>query len=338
VNVLVVLDKSGSMQDPLPGTSDAKWDTMKAAVGAALDGTKGAISYGLALFPQAADGQPAIPLTCADFGTCCGDPAAGVSVDVAPGATAVPLIEAALDATTPGGATPSAAALSAALDYFTKGAGKDLAGDRYVLFATDGGPNCDDAATCAADSCTTNLDGKCSLTSLPDGGDANCCDAAFDGKWRCLDASGAEASVTALASAGIPTFVVGIPGSEAYSSTLDALALAGGVPAGAADGGAPRYFAVSASGGAAALTDVLESITKSLIKSCRLELANDPPDRTLLNVEVDGVAIARGAANGWELDTKTSPPTVVLQGTTCARVETEGATSISVVYGCPTVE
>ena len=35
-----------------------------------------------------------------------------------------------------------------AYDYFTTGAGKSLSGDRFVLLATDGGPNCNPSLTC----------------------------------------------------------------------------------------------------------------------------------------------------------------------------------------------
>jgi len=38
------------------------------------------------------------------------------------------------------------------------------------------------------------------------------------------------------------------------------------------------------------------------------------------------------------LNTNTDPPTVVLQGATCARIEAQGVESVRVVYGCPTVE
>src|SRR5262249_40869317 len=42
-NVLLVLDKSGSMQDPIPGTTDTKWDTAKNAIFALLKGYTGKV-------------------------------------------------------------------------------------------------------------------------------------------------------------------------------------------------------------------------------------------------------------------------------------------------------
>jgi hypothetical protein len=95
--------------------------------------------------------------------------------------------------------------------------------------------------------------------------------------------------------AGIKTFVVGIPGSDLYVSTLDAMAVAGGVPASATS---PKYYAVSAMGGVAGLQQVFESITKQLITSCRLQLQSNPPDLNLLNVYVDSQVIPKPGPTG----------------------------------------
>src|SRR5262249_55759339 len=161
-----------------------------------------------------------------------------------PSAAAVPKILSALDASSPAGGTPTAEALRRALDYFTKGEGATLKGNRYVLLATDGGPNCDSTLSCTAATCTTNLDGTC---SIPAG--ASCCDPQFGGaaaRSRCLDDAGTEAQIKALETAGVHTFVVGIPGSEVYGDALDAFAIAGGE---ALTQGPRKYFAVAASGG-----------------------------------------------------------------------------------------
>ena len=133
--------------------------------------------------------------------------------------------------------------------------------------------------------------------------------------------------------AGIKTFVVGLPGSEVYASYLDSFATAGG---GVNPQAPPWYFRVDASGGVAGLAAVFSSITKQMITTCRFQLAADPPDVGLLTVELDGVMLPQLGPGGWMLDTATSPPTVVIEGATCDRVQTEGAESVQVVYGCPT--
>ena len=73
-----------------------------------------------------------------------------------------------------------------------------------------------------------------------------------------------------------------------------------------------------------------------LITTCRLQLQSVPPDNDQLNVSVDGTLVPAGA-DGWRLDTSTMPPTVVLEGATCAKVQMNGASSVQIVYGCPTI-
>jgi hypothetical protein len=206
-----------------------------------------------------------------------------------------------------------------------------------VLLATDGGPDCNPALTCATATCTLNLD-EATRSCGPraaDGTAANCCDAKLpNGPSGCLDDAATTAQIQKLAAAGVKTFVVGIPGTEVYGKSLDQFAMAGGETNPAAP---PSYFAVSESGGVAGLTSVFSGITTRLIQTCNLQLASIPPDPNQLNVLVDGTAVAPGA-DGWRLDTSTQPPTVVLTGATCARVQMSGASSVQVVYGCPTIK
>ena len=79
---------------------------------------------------------------------------------------------------------------------------------------------------------------------------ANCCDEKLAGAGRAerLPRRHRDARPDQGADdAGIDTFVVGIPGSEAYSEALDAFAKAGGRARAAK---APFYYQVSASGSA----------------------------------------------------------------------------------------
>jgi hypothetical protein len=166
----------------------------------------------------------------------------------------------------------------------------------------------------------------------------NCCDSSQGGPGAeagCLDDQQALDQINALMAAQIGTFVVGIPGSESYASTLDALAQAGGHPNPSAP---PSYYAVTASGsGAGGLTSVLDSITSSLLRSCRLQLTSDPPSLDLLNVQIDGTLVPQNGPDGWAVDGSTSPPTIELKGQTCMKIETDGAQAVTVIYGCPTL-
>jgi hypothetical protein len=255
-------------------------------------------------------------------------PTAAVVVPVQAGTTSAPLILAALDANPPSGATPTALALTRAYNYFSTGAGKDLAGEKYVLLATDGGPNCNGELTCEAAACTVNLDGKCP-------GDLNCCDPKVDklGPTNCLDQDASVAQVTRLlAEAQVKTIVVGIPGTEAYAATLDALAAESGVTNPDAP---PGYFAVSADSGAEGLSTALQKIATGLVKSCELHLEEQPPGDDLY-VVIDGVALPHDAEEGWDFQTpRTKPPVLEIRGAACHKLETEGAEYVNVSYGCP---
>ena len=166
-NVALVLDKSGSMNDPLG--AGTRWSAMKTAVGTALDQVKGTLAFGLEFFPNAMSAGQTCDVLAGE---------AAIVIPIGPGATTVPQIVKAFDANPPGGGTPTATALARAYDYFTIGGGKDLPGDRFVLLATDGGPDCNPSLTCPTDSCTVNLDDP-QRTCGPrtaSGGAANCCD------------------------------------------------------------------------------------------------------------------------------------------------------------------
>lgn len=332
VNMLLVIDKSGSMADKPTGFTTDKWTAMKTALGASLGAVKNDLSFGLELYPLSADPKNPIPVKCDPTNCCDMPPAPGIEVPVAPGTTSVPAIVTELNGTSPGGGTPTAAALQRAHDYFKTGAGKGLVGDKYVLLATDGGPNCNAAAgPCDSSKCTLNLDGICPIVGTDAGGfQGNCCKPAPE---DCLDDVDTTNQIKALAADGIKTFVVGIPGSEAYKTYLDEFAVAGGEVNPAAP---PKYFAVSASGGVGELTSVLTSITKQLITTCELKLTSDPPDVNKINVYVDGRELTEGDPNGWALDQTTSPPTIDLKGSTCTEVETKGVQSVKIVFGCPT--
>jgi hypothetical protein len=308
------------------GFSVDKWSALKTALSGALDQVKGGISFGLELFPNGMT----TPITKDCTNECWDIPPgdAAVVVPVGPGTTTVPQIVAKLEPP-PAGGTPTAAALKVAADYFTTGAGKSLMGDKYVLLATDGGPNGNGSILCTAMTCTKNID----LQKFT----VNYCDAAIgdpNAPKSCLDDQATVAQLSAMAAAGLKTFVVGIPGTELYTNALDAMAVAGGVPASMTS---PKYYAVSAAGGVAGLQQVFETITRQVIMSCRQQLQSNPPDPKLLNVYVDGKLIPQAGDNGWTLDTSTSPPTIVLKGMTCSTIEMSGASKIEIVYGCPTV-
>jgi hypothetical protein len=194
-----------------------------------------------------------------------------------------------------------------------------------VLLATDGGPNCGSVDTkCTADRCTPNLDGLCDA--------GNCCDEVGAGAY-CLDDAAVVEQLEALAAAGIPTFVVGIPGTEKYAKYLEGFAVAGGVTNPNAP---PSYYAVSAEGGVEQLTQTFVDITTHLVRSCEVDLGEPPSDKKLVNVAVDCQVVPFEDGAGWDIDPDDSTK-LLIAGDACDQLQNQGAQRVDVVYGCPTV-
>jgi hypothetical protein len=345
VNMLLVIDKSGSMDDQATYKDRTKWEAMTAALSSALEDTledpniSANLAFGLELFPRqdlAGDCQAE---------DCCAMADTPVNVDVTPASTSVPLVVDALEASTPSGLTPTADALEAALAYYATGQGSTLRGHKYVLLATDGGPNCNDQITCTAAECTQNLDQACGSAT------ENCCDTGVMYLW-CVDHARTVERIGKLADVGVKTIVVGIPGSEAYREWLNAFADAGGAPAPETKGA--RFYEVSSAAGLKGLEQTFRQITQHLVHSCEIQLSEQPASYSnwLVNVAIGctlvpqsidaddddspaGSAGARaGAVENWRIDESTSPVTIQLLGDYCQRVE-RGVDRVDIIVNCP---
>jgi hypothetical protein len=328
VNMLILLDKSGSMGKPGLGSTTSKWEAMNNALTTALNKARLTINFGLDLFPRAD-----VASACTGD-TCCATPALGdpLTVPVGPGADTVPTILNTLASTTPGGGTPMAAALSRALNYYTAGDGAGLAGDKYVLLVTDGGPNCDTAAvpSCEATACTRNLDPdpNCNLNT-------NCCSTAALAV-NCLDDGSVNTQIQALALAGIKTIVVGIPGSDPYVQYLNLFAQSGEKPNPAANA-TTAYYAVAESAGSTGLADTLHAITIDLVKSCVITYTTPPQDPEQVTVLVNCNPVPRDPTDGgdgsyWTLDQ--AAKTITLGGPTCNTILNQGVNRVDYIFGC----
>jgi hypothetical protein len=321
VNVVVLLDRSGSMLRPYSTDDETtRWEAMRLAIKAAMESLTGDISVGLKLFPD--NDEPEACTVASDT----------LEVPIIPLDDAVDTIDRAITGATPSGGTPIASAVEVVAGYLGSKEGLALKGDRVVLLATDGAPNCNASATCEAETCVTNIENP----SFAD----NLCLEANSAK-NCLDGETARADIATLlkGSEDVPvvrTIVVGIPGSDkpAYASVLEDLGAAGGLPNPDA---ALDYYPVDAESGVDGLVETLQGITKELIVSCDLELTTTPPDTHLINVTIDGAAVPQSGDNGWTIDASSLPMRITLKGATCEQLSQEGAESIVVTYGCPTV-
>ncbi len=120
-DMLLVVDKSGSMDRDLDNSNDHKWTVMRTALNDVVGRFQAGINFGLMLYPLDDDCDPGI-----------------VEVGVAPGSGGS--IQSLLAANDPDGNTPTHSSLQGALAYYNSIPVNP--GGRFVLLATDGQPNC----------------------------------------------------------------------------------------------------------------------------------------------------------------------------------------------------
>lgn len=152
-----------------------------------------------------------------------------------------------------------------------------------LVLVTDGGPNCNPDAECDAAHCIINLE-TASIAGCTDSPTGNCC---TKYPQACLDEDVASAKLAELARDGLTTHVIGLPGSEAYVPTLDALAVAGGAPRPVS----PAFFPVSEDG-LASLDDLLVDVVEHMEPSCTV-LVRPQSDPETLRVFIEGVEAPR---------------------------------------------
>jgi hypothetical protein len=280
--VYLVIDRSGSMSEAGTNPALTKWEELNTAVDTALTQYEGVIQFGLLMYPS---GQE-----CATSG-----PQEKFDLDNRAA------ILAALSAAVPAGGTPTAAALNNAAASLTSLGSPDS--PKFVVLATDGGPNCNYGLGTNPCACTYVSSQENCCTNYPQ--------ACVWGS-SCLDDQPTLDVITDLhANQAIDTFVIGLPGTAEYESLLNAMADAGGRPQ---QGGPPNYYAAS---NPADLVAALQAIAVSVI-SCQIQLQQAPEYPDGVKVYIDGVEVLRDGAhqNGWDYTDDTFT-TIELYGTSC---------------------
>ncbi len=278
-DLLIVLDRSGSMMFP-PGidpTQPTKWNMMKDALRTVLQARERNIRFGLLMFPSDDD---------------CGvDPGLDVGIDI----NHADEIITALNSTSPVGSTPAHFALQEALESY-RGLSVNEAG-RYVLFATDGVPNC------GGDPPTDEVETQAETL----------------------------AGVEALAQEGIHTFVLGFGGLLGLDpDLLNDCAQAGQEPR---PNGPPYFYHAD---DAASLQAALDQIAGGIIvPSCSYALASQPPVPEDVAAYFDGTAVPRDPNhnNGWDYYPDDS--TITFFGSYCDAIESGQVQNVSFIFGCP---
>ena len=240
-DMLVVLDRSGSMLNNAGGTQ--KWAAMKTALTSVVTGHQDEIKFGLLEFPSDGNcGAKAVPDV-------------GIGLNSGTGFTNF------FAANTPGPNenTPAYLALAGALTYFNQ-IPVNPAG-RFVVFATDGLPNC--------------LGGVAGSTSIPE----------------------TIQAVTDLYNAGIKTYVLGFGSLDANAtSTLNSAATAGGL---ARTGTTKYYEAQNQTQLDSVLQTIAGGIIKPSC-SFALQSVPPEPNNVTVQINGTSVPRSPSHANGWD--------------------------------------
>lgn len=320
-NLYFVVDRSGSMGAPFEGSAYNRYKTALSSITDLLNQIGHRVRYGAAVFPSTA-----APESCAAgqqvFPTVRGDP-----VECATSGRVGPVLRdltLRLSDIGPDGATPTAATLESILPTLS-----ELEGDTFVVLVTDGAPNCNLEGACSAAECTLNIE---MLTVGDRVCDAsyNCCDPKNTGANAgsyCTDSAASLSAVTALAEAGIMTYVIGMPGADPYAALLDELAAAGGT----ARGAETDYYAV---GDADALREALRDIGTGIAISCSIDLEEPPDDPSRVNVYFDGTVVPGDETDGWVWDGESH---IEVRGEACDELRSGEIREARVVFGCDTV-
>jgi len=303
-NIYFVLDRSGSMAD------DGKWSRVRGVVAQVLRGLGPRANFGATVFPGPQDDACAPPREVMSIRP--GDP---------PGADG-PTTKHLLQVTAPGpsGGTPTSEALRFVLPKLRAASGKT-----FVILATDGAPNCNPQTACGYDKCMANIE---DVPGCPSAGPLNCCEPPYGTREACLDGDATSGAVAALASAGFPVYVVGIPGSARYGSLLDDLAVKGGT----ALSTSPRYYKIETSTDSAILA-TLKKVAAKIVATCTFELKEPPAAPDLVNVYLDEQVLPKDPVNGWSIEGKT----VTVLGTACDRLLAGEVLGVRIIAGCPTI-
>ena len=311
----IVVDISQSMHFEAPGGGGTKWDVTREALLSAIDALPPTLAVGLQTYPNSAAAMDgANPGCVSERGlvppALLGDPGSQQRAALADHLNAVELVL--------GTPTHDAYeyALANGLEQYTGG------GDRFMLLITDGAP--------------TQLLGCGELHGHEDP----------------VDTDPIVASIAEAKAQGISTFIIGSPGSEGSSGLdmrawLSEAAIAGGTDSPSCTVAGPDFchFDMSqATDFSQTLTSGLGAISAQVAKSCSFGLPQAPDGETidpsltavvaewgdgtndLLLVDTQG-----DCSTGWTMN---DAGEIVLCGESCAAIEADETSTITVVVGC----
>jgi hypothetical protein len=215
----------------------------------------------------------------------------GVEIPIA--ANNATAVNNAINGATTGGSTPTRVAVQNGTAYMSTLTDQN---PKFLLLATDGLPNC-----------------------IPGNNDT-----------AASDMTGAVNAVTAAATAGFPTFVVGIATTSDPTSdqTLSMMATAGGRPR----AGTPAYYPVMNQADLVAALNQIVVIAGTCIFTIPPPPNNDT-DANHIGVKVNGAEIPKDTThtNGWDYSGTNQ---VEIFGPSCAAIMNGTATGVQIVFKC----
>lgn len=291
--VLFVLDRSNSMFSDVQGLptmrrEDTRWVLLGEALDSALRGEP-LVVPGAAFFPASLrDGEEI------NAETACRSPE---FVQVPFSRNALDEINEVFESSEPFGGTPTTAVLQTAWEHLQSNPNPQA--PRFIVLATDGGPNCNLA--------DPELPCRCS-------GNPETCENSAFGTANCLDDNHTIEVLEEIVGSGVPVYVIGFgdPQRPDLTAIMNAMAVAGGRP----QAGRTQFFDVQR---AADLETAFAEITGE-VSRCNLGIPGDL-NIARLSLSINGAPLQRD--RDWRLDGARS---VRLLGQACRTASVEGVT------------
>ena len=294
--VMFVLDRSGSMNTAMgqATNSPTRWRALGAALGAVLPSVDNAMAMGALLFPAVGGGSS----SCTVAG----------NADVQPAVGNVATLVRLMNASAPGGSTPTANAIDTAAKLML--GLRTATAARAMVLATDGAPNCNQLLSSSTCRCTTgNTTGASACTS----------------SLRCLDDTRTEQTIAKYQSQGLPTYVVGIQseGDTQFVDVLNAMAIAGGRPR---TGASESFYAANSE---AELGTALGAI-RDQVGACTYLTTSVPDPNGSIVLSLDGNDLP---PEEWSWGDKANGE-IVLVGDACQTAAAERNPTLTAVVEC----
>jgi len=293
-DILIIQDKSGSMDEDESGTScrngcgaTSKWTHLTTALSAVVQSTDMTVNWGLKYFsdtsPCSSSGAPVVPV----------------------GALNGAKVTASIMGTRPGGNTPTRDAITSGAAYL---ATLTDTNPKFLLLATDGLPNC--PVGCAG---MTNPMGMCTTTDNP------------------TEDTAVEAAIMMAAMQGYQTFVIGIGNVATAQNTLNQFAINGGQ---AQTGAATSYYAATDEASLeAALAKIVGVVASCTIPLTGVPANLTNVAVSVDDASGNPNKVPESSTNGWEY-TDATKTAIQLYGMYCDSVNAGTYTNVKFVYAC----